>query len=176
MTCLTNLGVTGILCSSSFSGRKSTKRDTWLITIRVLGKVVNNFVLSNTEDNTLGPLNRTGIADLSLWRTLLAISQKSYVKSQVISCSMWDKPGWLNCFGQFSCDRLSSFNWKGFYNSYVWSSSLCEGFLFAQELPLGNSGDSYLYFQMAFLHCVLLLFPLSINFFVFKHSFLFYFI
>ena len=37
----------------------------------------NNFDLSDAEDNTSGPLNRGGIADLPLLRTLLAISQKS---------------------------------------------------------------------------------------------------
>ena len=37
----------------------------------------NNFVLSDAEDNTSGPLNRGGIADLSLLRTLLVIRQKS---------------------------------------------------------------------------------------------------
>ena len=33
----------------------------------------NNFALSDAEDNTLGLLNRGGIADLSLLRTLLEI-------------------------------------------------------------------------------------------------------
>ena len=37
----------------------------------------NNFALSDAEDNTSGPLNRVGIADLPLLRTLLAIRQKS---------------------------------------------------------------------------------------------------
>ena len=37
----------------------------------------NNFALSDVEDNTSGPLNRGGIADLPLLRTLLAIRQKS---------------------------------------------------------------------------------------------------
>ena len=37
----------------------------------------NNFVLSDAEDNTSGPLNRGGIADLPLLRTLLVIRQKS---------------------------------------------------------------------------------------------------
>ena len=37
----------------------------------------NNFALSNAEDNTSGLLNRGGIADLPLVRTLLAICQKS---------------------------------------------------------------------------------------------------
>ena len=37
----------------------------------------NNFTLSDAEDNTSGLLNRGGIADLPLLRTLLAIRQKS---------------------------------------------------------------------------------------------------
>ena len=37
----------------------------------------NNSDLSNDEENTSGPLNRGGIADLPLLRKLLAISQKS---------------------------------------------------------------------------------------------------
>ena len=39
--------------------------------------LANNFALSDAEDNTSGPLNRGGIADLPLLRTLFAISQKS---------------------------------------------------------------------------------------------------
>ena len=37
----------------------------------------NNFALWDAENNTSGPLNRGGKADLTLLRTLLAISQKS---------------------------------------------------------------------------------------------------
>ena len=37
----------------------------------------NNFDLSDAEDNTSGLLNRGGIADLPLLRTLVAIRQKS---------------------------------------------------------------------------------------------------
>ena len=39
--------------------------------------LANNFALSDAEDNTSGPLNRGGIADLPLFRTLLAIRLKS---------------------------------------------------------------------------------------------------
>ena len=39
--------------------------------------LTNNFALSDAEDNTSSPLNRGGIADLPLLRTLLAIRQKS---------------------------------------------------------------------------------------------------
>ena len=38
---------------------------------------VNNFALSDAEDNTSEPPNSRGIADLSTLRTLLAIRQKS---------------------------------------------------------------------------------------------------
>ena len=41
-------------------------------------------------------------------------------------CSLWDKHGWLNCFWQFLCEGLSSFNPKGFYYSYEWTCSLYE--------------------------------------------------
>ena len=52
-----------------------------------------------------------------------------------------------------------------------------ERFPFAQDLSLQNPADSYLCFRVALLHSVsLLLFPLSITFFVFMHSFKFYFI
>ena len=37
----------------------------------------NSFALSDAEDNTSGLLNRGGITDLTLLRTLLAICQKS---------------------------------------------------------------------------------------------------
>ena len=39
--------------------------------------LANNFALSDAEDNTSSSLNRGGIADLPLLRTLLAIHQKS---------------------------------------------------------------------------------------------------
>ena len=39
--------------------------------------LANNFILSDAERNTSGPLNRRGIADLLLLITLVAICQKS---------------------------------------------------------------------------------------------------
>ena len=60
------------------SRRENRQRDTCVIKIRVLEKFsANNFALLDAEDNTSGPLNRGGIADLPLLRTLLAIRQKS---------------------------------------------------------------------------------------------------
>ena len=48
----------------------------------------NNFALSDAEDNTSTLLNRGGIADLSLLRTLLATCQKSREPSfwEVMNC------------------------------------------------------------------------------------------
>ena len=51
-----------------------------------------------------------------------------------------------------------------------------EGFPFARHLPLRNFADSYLCFWLTLLHSVLLLFPLSISFFVVMHDFRFYFV
>ena len=53
------------------------KRDT-VFKIKVLRKVFsNNFALSDAEDNTSGLSNRGRMPDLTLFRTLLAIHQKS---------------------------------------------------------------------------------------------------
>ena len=43
----------------------------------LLKLLANSFALSDAEDNISGPLNRGGIADLPLLRTVLAIHQKS---------------------------------------------------------------------------------------------------
>ena len=79
MTFLTILGVTGILCSFRVVlERKTGKEITESRRLEFLEKfLANNFALSDAEDNTSGPLNRGGIADLPLLRTLLAIRQKS---------------------------------------------------------------------------------------------------
>ena len=51
-----------------------------------------------------------------------------------------------------------------------------EGLPFAQDISLENSADSYLFPTGFTSLSVLLLFPLSITFFIFMHSFWFYFI
>ena len=59
------------------SRRKTVKEITESPRLEFLEKfLANNFALSDAEDNTSKPLNRGGIADLSLLRTLLAIRQK----------------------------------------------------------------------------------------------------
>ena len=79
MIFLTILEGTEILCSFKLVVEgKTGKEITESWRLEFLEKFsANNFALSDVEDNTSGPLNRGGIADLPLLRTLLAICQKS---------------------------------------------------------------------------------------------------
>ena len=79
ITFLTFLGVMEILCSFRLVLEgKTGKEIPQSSRLEFLEKfLANNFNLSNAEDNTSGPLNRGGIADLPLLRTLLAIRHKS---------------------------------------------------------------------------------------------------
>ena len=79
MTFLTILGVTEILCSFKLILEgKTGKEIPESSRLEFLEKFsANNFALSDAEDNVSGLLNRGGIADLPLLRTLLAICQKS---------------------------------------------------------------------------------------------------
>ena len=79
MTFLTILGVTETICSFRLVLEgKTGKEIPESSRIEFLEKFSgNNFALSDAEDNTYGSLNRGGIADLLLLRTLLAIRQKS---------------------------------------------------------------------------------------------------
>ena len=79
MTFLTILGVTEILCSFKFVLEgKTGKEIPESSRLEFIEKFsANNFALSDAEGKTSRPLNRGGIADLPLLRTLLAIRQKS---------------------------------------------------------------------------------------------------
>ena len=79
MTFLTILGVTEILCSFKLVLEgKTGKEIPESSRLEFLEKFsANNFALSDAEDNTSRLLNRGGIADLPLFRTLLVIRQKS---------------------------------------------------------------------------------------------------
>ena len=60
------------------SGRETGKKTSESSGLGFLEKfLANNFALSDAQDNTSEPLNRRGIADLPLLRTLLTICQKS---------------------------------------------------------------------------------------------------
>ena len=78
MTFLTIFGVTEILCSFRLVlKRKIGKEIPESSRLEFLEKfLANNFVLSDAEDDTSGSLNRGGIVDLPLLRTLLAIRRK----------------------------------------------------------------------------------------------------
>ena len=79
MTFLTILGVMEILCSFRLVLEgKTGKEIPESSRLEFLEKfLANNFVSPDAEDNTSGPLNRGGITDLPLLRTLLAVHQKS---------------------------------------------------------------------------------------------------
>ena len=79
LTFLTIVRVNEILCSFRIVlERKTGKEIPESSKLEFLKKFsANNASLSYTEDNTSGLLNRGGIADLPLLRTLLAIRQKS---------------------------------------------------------------------------------------------------
>ena len=79
ITILTILGVMEILCSFRLvlegkTGKEIPESSRFEFLEKFLA---NNFALSDAEDNISVPLNRGGIADLPLLRTLLAIRQKS---------------------------------------------------------------------------------------------------
>ena len=83
MTFLTILGVMEILYSFRLvlegkTGKEIPESSRFEFLEKFLA---NNFALSDAVDNTSGPLNREGIADLPLLRTLLAIRQKSQERS-----------------------------------------------------------------------------------------------
>ena len=83
MTFLTILEVTEILCSFKLVLEgKTGKEIPESSRLEFIEKFsANSFALSDADDNTSGPLNREGMADLLLLRTLLAICQKSRVPS-----------------------------------------------------------------------------------------------
>ena len=79
MTFLTILGDTEIFCNFRLVIEGKTGTEIPLSSkLEFLEKFsANNFALSDAEDNTSVRLNRGGIADLLLLRTLLAVYQKS---------------------------------------------------------------------------------------------------
>ena len=80
---------------------------------------------------------------------------------------------WLNWLWQFLCERLSSFNLKGFYYSYPSSCCLCEARTsFCMGFFSRNLWGFLLMLSTDFTSCsILLVFLLSNTFFVFMHDF-----
>ena len=83
MTFLTILQVTEILCSFRLVLEgKTGKEIPESPRLEFLEKFsANNFALSDAEEHTSRPLNRQGIGNFPLLRTLLAICQKSREQS-----------------------------------------------------------------------------------------------
>ena len=78
MTFLTILGVTEICSFRLVLEGKTGKEIPESLRLEFLEKFsANSFALSDAEGNTSGLLNRGGIANLPLLRTLLAVHQKS---------------------------------------------------------------------------------------------------
>ena len=79
MTFLTNLGVTEVLFSFKLVLEgKTCKEIPESSRLEFLEKFsANNFALTDAEDSNSASLNKGGIADLPLLRTILAIHQKS---------------------------------------------------------------------------------------------------
>ena len=79
MTYLTNLGVTEVLCSFKLVLEGKTSKEIHDSSrLEFLKKILaNNCALSDIEDNLSGPLNGGAIADLPLFRTLIARYRKS---------------------------------------------------------------------------------------------------
>ena len=137
------------------------------------------------QDNFQLP-NSLNLSFMSLWGLcldfvdswILLVLYFPWIELPWYFCSMWDKLGWLNWFWQFLCERLSSFNPKGFQYSYAWSHSLYEG---RTSFWIGVISRKLCRFLLMFstgftLLSILLLFPLLITFFIFVHVFFFYFI
>ena len=49
-----------------------------------------------------------------------------WIKLSWYSCFIWDKPGWLNRFWQFLCERYLTLIWKD-SSAYAWSCKICKG-------------------------------------------------
>ena len=102
MTFLTILEVMDILCSFRLVLEGKTGKEMPASSrFEFLEKfLVNNFTLSDAEDNTSRPLNRGGIADLPLLRTLLAILQKSREPS------FWEVMDSLVAYASLAASRI----------------------------------------------------------------------
>ena len=110
MTFLTILGVTEIYIFNLVLEGQAGKEILESSRLEFLEKFsANNFALSDAEDNTFGPWNSRGIADLPLLRTLLAIRQKSREPS------FWDVMDYF---------VLLAYNFKNFMAPfYGWGST-----------------------------------------------------
>ena len=113
--------------------------------------LANNFALSDAEDNTSGSLNRAGIADLPLLRTLLAIHQKSHERSFLELSFM--NPDSAN-YVPFTENPGSCYcNWTRTHNHLVHKRTLNHLAKLAKRLSCVVSTYLYGAFDCMFLSC-----------------------
>ena len=111
------------------------------------------------QDNFQLP-NSLNLSFMSMWGLcldfvdswILLVLYFPWIELPWYFCSMWDKLGWLNWFWQFLCERLSSFNPKGFQYSYAWSQTLYERRTSFCMRFISRKLCRYLCFQLALLH------------------------
>ena len=132
MALLTILGVLEILCSFRLVLEgKIAKEIPESSRLKFLEKFsANNFALSDAEDSTSGLLNRGGIVDLPLLRTLLAIHQKSREPS------FWEVID--SCF-------ISICKFGSFKNPFAMITSLSKLYLRIRRFSLGTIKKSDFY-------------------------------
>ena len=109
MDFLIDIGVTEILCSFRFVwGGKTGKGipESWRLEL-LEGFLANNFTSSDAEDNTSGTLNRGGIADLLLLRTLIYLLFYWCVSLAASRAVTWA----VTWAASVSCDGRTS-SWK----------------------------------------------------------------
>ena len=104
MTFLTILGIMETLCSFRLVLEgKTVKEIPESSRLEFFEKLLaNNFALSGTENNTSGSLNRRGLADLPLSKTLLAICQESWEPSFFCFGSIWKFGNFKNPFAMIA--------------------------------------------------------------------------
>ena len=131
---------------------------------------------NNFESHNSLKLSFTNIREVFVWISWMWIFP--WIKLSWDSCSIWGKLGLIHWSWQFVREDLSSCNLKGFGYSYAWICSLCEGRTsFFVGLISKNLCRFLILFSTSFtLFSVLLLFPLSITFFVLRHGFWYCFI
>ena len=135
-------------------------------------KHVNQIILNHT---TLWSL-ALRIFEAFIW--ILLIVNLS-LNQTLLKFMLYVRQTWMtHWFWQFLCERLSSFNPKWFYNSNAWSLNLCEGQTSLCMRLISRKLCSFLLMFLTGFTSLsdLLLFLLSITFFIFMHSFWYYFV
>ena len=134
MTLLIVVGITEICSFRLVLKGKASKEISVPSRLQCLEKfLASNFALWDAEDNTFGPLNRGGISDLPLLKTLWAICQKSQQPSCLIS--IWT-------FGSFKNPFTTITNLPELYFRF-WRFTLLEQTKKVISMNCGSSPSSW---------------------------------